>query len=191
MIENILKSALSLFVIMGPFASIPVFLSVTKGMNSGQRKSAALQAIGTATVVLFIFLFLGPLILQAFMIDIPSLKIAGGVVLTILGMELVLSISFRKKYKYSAAITLLGSPLLTGPGVIVTTMIFVQDYGHLVTAIAAAIALASSLAVMLVSNRISKALGEYGTYTLSRITGLLLVAVAVGFIIGGAKIAVA
>ena len=188
MIEEILRSASSLFVIMGPFASIPIFLSLTKGMSAKQKASAASKAIGTASVVLFAFLFFGGVILEAFMVDIASLKIAGGVVLTILGVELVLGISPAKKiYKYSPAITLLGCPLLTGPGVIVTTMIFVREYGHLITTIAAVIALTSSWAVLWFSGPIGKTLGSYWVDTISRVTGLLLVAVAVGFAISGAR----
>ncbi|MEW6592657.1 MAG: MarC family protein [Candidatus Hadarchaeota archaeon] len=191
MIEEILSSALSLFVIMGPFASIPVFISVTKGMNPKQRVSAATQAIGMAAVVLFAFLLFGQYILQVFLIDFNSLKIAGGIVLTILGIELVLGVFLVGKHRYSPAIALLGCPLLTGPGVIVTTMIFVQTYGHFITAVAAAISLAASWAVLWFSNRIRSALGSYWIETVSRVTGLLLAALAIALIINGVKAALA
>lgn len=191
MIDEILKSALSLFVIMGPFASIPVFLSLTKGMDVRQRFSAASKAIGTAGAVLFAFLFFGQVILSVFMIDFASLRIAGGVVLTILGVEMMLAISISGKGDYSPAITLLATPLLTGPGVIITTMIFVQEYGYLTTAVAAAIALFASLAVLWLSGHISKAIGSYWINTISRVTGLLLAALAVELIISGVKAAFA
>lgn len=191
MIDEILKSALSLFVIIGPFASIPVFLSFTKGMDSKQRFSAASKAIATASGVLFAFLFFGQLILSVFMIDFASLRIAGGIVLTILGIELMLAISISGKGDYSPAITLIATPLLTGPGVIVTTMIFVQEYGYITTVIAAVIALFSSWIVLWLSGRISKAIGNYWINTISRVTGLLLAALAVELIINGVKAAFA
>lgn len=110
--------------------------------------------------------------------------------MTILGAELVLGTSPEQKFvKYSPAITLLGSPLLTGPGVIVTTMIFVQEYGYFSTLVAAIIALMCSWAVLWLAARLSKLIGKYWVEAVSRITGLLLTAVAVEFIISGAKMA--
>lgn len=187
MIEGILSSALSLFVIMGPFASIPVFLSLTKDMKSKQRASAATKAILTAAIVLYAFLFFGQLILEAFMINLASLRIAGGIVLVILGVELMLGIGAERKYP--TAITLLATPLLSGPGVIVSTMIFVQQHGYIVTTISAAIALFASWLVLLFSWRISKAIPSYWIDTISRVTGLLLAALAADFVISGIKAA--
>ncbi len=172
---------------MAPFASIPVFISVTKGMKANERISASTKAIGTAAAVLFVFLFIGPLILQSFMIDIAYLRIGGGIVLTILGIELVLGLSFHTRYKFTAAITLLGCPLLSGPGVIVTSMLFVQTYGHLETAIAASIALVASWFVLTAAGTIHRLVGQYWVDTISRITGLLLVSVAIGFIVNGIR----
>jgi multiple antibiotic resistance protein len=173
---------------MGPFASIPVFLSVTKGMKEGQRARAISYAVGIAAIVLFTFLFFGQAILSVFMIDFQSLKIAGGIVLSILGIELVLGFSLtREKYRYSPAIVLLGTPLLTGPGVIVTTVIFVQEYGHVITMIAALAALLLSWITLWCSRYFVKALGKHGVEITSRVTGILLVAVAVEFIVAGVK----
>jgi multiple antibiotic resistance protein len=188
MLEEILKSALSLFVIMGPFSSIPVFLSVTKGMDAEGRARATSLAVGIAGAVLFAFLFFGQAILSAFMVDFPSLKIAGGVVLSILGVELVLGLSFaRGRYRYSPGVVLIGTPMLTGPGVIVTTVVFVREYGHLATAIAALVALAMSWAILWFSRFLVRALGEIGVEIVSRVTGILLVAVAVEFVVTGIK----
>ncbi len=188
MLEEVLKSFLSLFVIMAPFASIPVFLSVTEGMKEGQKTRAASHAVGIAAIVLFAFLFLGQAILSIFRIDFQSLKIAGGIVLSVLGVELVLGLSpARKKYKFSPAVVLIGTPLLSGPGVIVTTVIFVQEYGHIITAIAALAALVLSWLTLWSSRYFVKLLGKLGVEITSRVTGILLVAVAVEFVVTGVK----
>ncbi len=97
MLEEIIKSFLSLFVIMSAFASIPVFLSLTRKMDDKQKAQAVSYAVGIAAVVLFVFLFFGQAILSVFGIDFQSLKIAGGIVLSILGVELVLGLSFTSK----------------------------------------------------------------------------------------------
>jgi multiple antibiotic resistance protein len=188
MLGEIVKSSVSLFVIMSPFTSVPVFISLTKDMGESQRALAAFNAVGTAAAVLFAFLFFGRAILSVFGIDFHSLKIAGGIVLMILGIEIVLGLSpARKDLSYSPAISLIGTPLLTGPGVIVTSMILVQEYGYVVTIIASAASLVSSWFILWCSRYISRLLGRYGLETVSRVMGLLLVAVAVEFMLAGIK----
>ncbi|MGQ9787733.1 MAG: MarC family protein [Candidatus Hadarchaeaceae archaeon] len=189
MIEEIIKSSLTFFVIMGPFSSVPLFISVTKYMNPKQKVSAATRAIVTAGAVLFAFLFFGQFLLDIFMIDFASLSIAGGLVLTILGIELMLSLSIGGKGGSSPAITLLATPMLTGPGVIVTTMIFAQQHGYLVTSVSALISLVASWSILWLSSHISRAIGTSGTDIISRITGLLLTAFAIELIISGIKAA--
>ncbi len=160
---------------------------MTKGMDSKQRASAATRAILTAAVVLYAFLFFGQLILGAFMINLAALRIAGGIVLVILGVELMLGIGGG--HRYPTAITLLATPLLSGPGVIVSTMIFVQQYGYIVATISAAIALSVSWLVLWFSWGISRAIPSYWIDTISRVTGLLLAALAADFVISGIKAA--
>lgn len=82
---------------------------------------------------------------------------------------------------------LLGTPLLTGPGVIVTTVIFVEEYGYIITIIAALAALTSSWITLWCSRYLVKVLGKYGVDIASKVTGILLVAVAVEFVITGVK----
>ncbi len=188
MLEEVLKSFLSLFVIMSSFASIPVFLSMTRDMSDRQKAQAVSYAVGIAAIVLFIFLFFGQAILSVFGIDFQSLKIAGGIVLSILGVQLVLDLSAtRKKYEFSPAVVLIGTPLLSGPGAIVTTVIFVQAYGYIITTIAAVAALALSWLTLWGSRYFVKVLGKYGVEIISRVTGILLVAVAVEFVVAGIK----
>jgi len=186
MFGEVLRTFLSLFVIMGPFASAPVFISVTRKMDDKQRTEAAAYAIAIAALVLFTFLFFGNYILSAFMIDFNSLRIGGGIILAILGVELALGFSvIGGKKKYSPAVVLLGTPLLTGPGVIVTTLIFVGEYGYLITTIGALAALFLSWLTLLFSKHLIRTLKEPGVEILSTVTGILLVAVAVNFITTG------
>lgn len=188
MLEEILKSFLSLFMIMSSFASIPVFLSLTGGMDDKQKAQAVSYAVGIAAIVLFIFLFFGQAILSVFGIDFQSMKIAGGIVLSILGVELVLGLSpARKEHEFSPAVVLIGTPLLSGPGVIVTTVIFAQEYGYIITTIGALAALALSWLILWGSRYFIKVLGKYGVEITSRVTGILLVAVAVEFVVSGVK----
>ncbi len=188
MMAEVFRASISLFIIMSPFSSIPIFLAVTRNVRN--KLKPASQAIIVASVTLFTFLFLGQEIMDIFNISLSALKIAGGVVLTILGIELVLGTSFIKAEEgdYSPAISLIGTPLLTGPGVIVSTMIFTEEYGYIVTVISAVISLTASWLILLCSEYIDRFIGDFWRETISRITGFLLVAIAVEFIVSGVKL---
>ena len=186
--QEVARVSLSLLVIMNAFGSIPIFLLVTKGMNRRQRARAAGHAVGVAAIVLFAFLFFGRYILEIFRISLPSLKMGGGIVLAALGLEIVLGISFsRRRSGFSSALSLIGTPLLTGPGVIATTVIFVQEYGYVVTSLAALTVLGFSWLVLLNSSRLQRILGMNGVEIVSRVMGLLLVMVAMELIVDGVR----
>jgi multiple antibiotic resistance protein len=189
MAHEILAAFLSLFIIMDAFGSLPIFLSLTKGMGRRRERARATSyAVGVAGLVLFVFLFFGQDILTIFSLHLSSLKIAGGIVLVALGFEIVLGVGFiRKSFDFSPAITLIGTPLLTGPGVISTTMIFVQEYGYFITALAALAALGASWLVLFTAGFLRRVLGSGGLEIISRVIGLLLIAIAVELIIGGIK----
>lgn len=179
-----IRSFASLFVIMNPFASIPIFLGVTK--DSRYKSKAATQAISVAAGVLFSFLFFGRFILMAFGITLHSLKVGGGIILGILGIQLVLGRSiFEKERKYTPALTLIGTPMLTGPGVITMSMILVETYGHLITALASIVSLTLSWIILRTSEYIYKFAGENAVDIVSRVMGLLLTATATELVISG------
>ncbi len=190
MLEEAGKIFLALFVIMDPFASIPIFLLVTKGLEGKKVDRAAGYAVGVAALVLFFFLFLGEPLFRLLGIEFSSLRIGGGLVLGVLGMELVLGRSLlRKEKKGSPALSLIGTPMLTGPGVIVSTMIFVKSYGYLPVVLASFPLLASSWVVLRLSSFFSRVLGREGVEILSRVMGLLLVTIAVDLVMGGIEAA--
>ncbi|KUO41817.1 MAG: hypothetical protein APU95_04905 [Hadesarchaea archaeon YNP_N21] len=185
MFEGFVSSFISLFVVMDPFASIPVFLSVTKGKGRNKLHAAS-SAVGIAAAVLFAFIFFGQEMLSFFRVNFYSLQVAGGIVLLVLGVELVLGFSLtRGSYKYTPAISLIGTPLLTGPGAITLTTILVKEYGRLVVSMAAILALMLCLLVLWFSNYFTRFIGNYGIGTTSRVIGIFLVAIAVELILRG------
>ncbi|MFH1246798.1 MAG: MarC family protein, partial [Candidatus Micrarchaeota archaeon] len=107
----------------------------------------------------------------------------------IMGLELVLGISFPREKdvikKVPPAALIIGTPLITGPGVITTTILLSGQYGILITGVAAFLALVASWLVLRYSHIITKVIGETGSELLSRIMGLLLVAVAAQFALTG------
>lgn len=183
-----ISSFLLLFAIMDPFASLPVFIALTKKFRQEQKSKAADQALIVASITVLVFLLFGTLILDFFSITIANFKIAGGLVLLIMGIQLVLSLgkeSERKPKDFHVAATIIGVPLITGPGVITTTIVLVASNGILITLLAALASLFVNWLILKQSERLYKFLGDNVVEILSKIMGLLLMAVAVGFIRDG------
>ncbi|MEM2536341.1 MAG: MarC family protein, partial [Candidatus Hadarchaeales archaeon] len=93
----------------------------------------------------------------------------------------------KKEVKGSPALSLIGTPMLTGPGVIVSTMIFVKTYGYLPVLFASFPLLFLSWMVLRLSSFFHRVLGKDGIEILSRLMGLLLVTIAVDLVMGGVK----
>lgn len=184
--EELIKSFITLFIIMDPFMSAVFLLGYSKNMNPGQKQKAIIIAITVAGGLLFIFLFSGLFLLNILGISFNSFKIAGGLILLIMGVSTVLAIDFSSKSEQvNSAAILIGTPLLSGPGALTTIIILSKDYGYIIPGIAAALVLIASYLILQFSNKIREWIGTEIIEILSKVLGLLLAALAVDFIHGG------
>jgi multiple antibiotic resistance protein len=178
----------TLFVIMDPLGSIPLFLGLTGGRTPRTRKRLAGQAVLVSLLVITLFALVGQQVLGYLKIGVPALQGAGGLLLLIVALELLTDNGEdpSEVKDVNVALVPLGTPLLAGPGAIVATIVFVEQADQLgeYVAIAAGI-LAIHLSVYLAlrfSVSITKVLGDAGILLLTRISGLLLSAIAVQLI---------
>jgi len=184
--EGILEAFVTLFVIMDPLGSLPLFMSLTKGMPTKEIRRNVDKAVFVAAVLLFIFLFLGLKIFEFFGINLDSFQIAGGIILLIIGILYVFGTSLKYVKHHGTDLSIpIGTPLLTGPGAITTIIILVKQDGTLVTVIAAFLTLLATWIILLNSARLYKILGEHWSNVISRVMGIILAAVAVRFITEG------
>ena len=184
--NEILQAFITLFVIMDPFGNLPIFISLTKGLPLREIRSNYNRSIVVAGLLLFAFLFFGPLMFELFGINIDSFKIAGGIILLIIGILYVLGIGNKVLRSNSHDLVVpIGVPLLTGPGVITTTIMIVSENGIYVASIAAILTLLASWIIMMSAQPLYKLLGNHWTTIISRIMGILLAAIAVDFIVEG------
>lgn len=175
----------TLFVIMDPPGTVPIFIAVTASMTAKQRVRAARQAVVVAFGIIVAFAVFGQQLLDYLGITLPALQCAGGLLLLLVALELLTG---RDQAPGGAegvnvALVPLGTPLLAGPGAIVATMVFVQRAGPVADYVAI------GLGVLLVhvclwlamrfAGRIHRLLGVGGTTLVTRIAGLLLSAIAV------------
>jgi multiple antibiotic resistance protein len=179
----------TLVVIMDPPGNVPIFLSVTRGMTEKERHRAALIATATALLVISLFALLGRQILDYLNVSIEALQGAGGLLLLLVSLQLLRgddhdeSVEASPEERTSIAMVPLGTPLMAGPGAIVTTIVFVgqadgaQDWALIYAAIAAVL-LVSFLALRF-SGLLIRLIKPTGVLLLSRVAGMLLAAIAV------------
>jgi multiple antibiotic resistance protein len=179
----------TLFVIMDPPGTVPIFLALTSPMTAKQRKSAALTAVTVAFGVILAFALFGQSILNYLHVSLPALQASGGLLLLLVAMELLTGKAEEPTPSArgaNVALVPLGTPLLAGPGAIVSMMVFVQsahDAAHYVAIFTGLVAVCVCLwLAMRFANVIHRVLRESGTTLVTRIAGLLLAAIAVQMI---------
>lgn len=178
----------TLFVIMDPPGTIPLFLALTAGRTPKVRRRASWQAVLVAFGVIVVFAVFGQQILNYLGIGIPALQGAGGLLLVLVALELLTGQAEepREVEDVNVALVPLGTPLLAGPGAIVATIVFVRRADHLAGYLAVAAAIVAVHLVLYVFLRFSGAIirlvRESGISLITRISGLLLSAIAVQLI---------
>ncbi len=175
----------TLFVIMDPPGTVPIFIALTSSMTADQRVRAARQAVLVAFGVIVAFAVFGRALLGYLHVSLPALQGAGGLLLLLVALELLtgkdeLPISAQG---VNVALVPLGTPLLAGPGAIVATMVFVEQADTVPDYVAIGLGVllvhVSLWLVMRFAGRIRRLLGQSGTTLVTRIAGLLLSAIAV------------
>ena len=187
--EYISHEFVLLLVTINPFASVPVFLSVTAKMTAAERNRTAFRACLIASVILFFLLAFGQLFLEQIGVTLPALRVAGALVLLILGIRMVFGEVPGGSAESDApagdvAVFPLAMPMLAGGGSI-AAIVAMTD--HTVNSFAEqAVTAAVMLAVMVVifavlrsAETIQKLIGDTGTNVMSRVMGLVLAALAV------------
>jgi multiple antibiotic resistance protein len=175
----------TLFVIMDPVGTIPIFLSLTRGRSSASARRAAWQAVAVSFAVIVAFAFFGQQILAYLNISLPALQCAGGLLLLLVALELLTGKEQAPTAgaDVNVALVPLGTPLLAGPGAIVATMVFSQRVHHFAQFMAVGLGVTLVHVTIWLAMRFSlpilRVIREGGVVLVSRISGLLLSAIAV------------
>ncbi len=179
------EAFVTLFVIIDPPGTVPIFLGLTSTMTTRKRRRAARQAVLVAFGVIVAFAVFGQTILDYLGISLPALQAAGGLLLLLVALELLTDNAKEPEAQESVNIALvpLGTPLLAGPGAIVATMLFVQRADGLTDYVSVAAAIVAVHVVLFLVLRfaglIRRVLRDGGVTLVTRIAGVLLSAIAV------------
>jgi len=189
----------SIFILVDPFAAIPAFLVMTAYDDGVRRRRMAKRAAWTCLIVLGSFGLAGSWIFRAFGITLPAFEIAGGLILLLIGIDMLQARRSSTQEveperqegaeKEDVGITPLGIPMLAGPGAISTVMVLIGPKPELqhVAPVFAAIIVTSLISywVLSAAEMVRRRIGETGIRILVRLMGLLLTAIAVQFFLNG------
>nr|WP_276610936.1 MarC family protein [Kineococcus siccus] len=179
------ETFVTLFVIMDPLGTVPIFLGLTSAFSARERSRAARQAVLVALGVIVAFALFGQRILDYLHISLPALQTAGGLLLLLVALELLTGKGDEPTSAVGVNVALvpLGTPLLAGPGAIVATMVYAQQAETLADDLAVGAGIVAVHLTLYLSMRfagvVHRVLGESGVLLVTRIAGLLLSAIAV------------
>ena len=200
----------ALFAILNPLGNLPVFIGATGNETSGVQRAMAVLLCLFMVIFLLIFLFTGEFILNFFGISLPAFRIAGGIIILLMGINMIRGHMANvhgdtgvikggdfqvAESRLSNVLVPLGVPIFVGPGSISTIIVYAdkaKGFGEMsVMAVLIFIATLVVLAILVAGNWIGKLLGRQGLDIATRILGLILCAIAIQFIlegIGGATV---
>lgn len=184
---DLAKAAIVLFIIVDPFGNIPIFIGLTEKMTETQKRKVFNTACLVGFILLLVFAFTGLEIFSIFGVSIFSFEIAGGVLLLIIAIRILISGSIQESVESPESIGAvpIAIPLLVGPGAITTTIFNLQTYEVYVTVLAVMFVIGITWFILRYLNTIYKFLGKTGSIVIARVMSLLIAAIAVQYILVG------
>jgi multiple antibiotic resistance protein len=190
----------SILILVDPIAVVPTYLVITHGQSRAQRRLTAARACIAATILLVAFAAVGSSIFGLFGITMPAFRIAGGLILWLVAMDMLHGARTTQEgspeiseatVKDDVAITPLAMPMLAGPGAISTVMVLSGQARTTTQTIVVYVSILLALLIAWITLRAAEGLvlriGQTGIRVMTRIMGLLLAAIAVQFVITGVK----
>jgi multiple antibiotic resistance protein len=188
-IYSLVKASITLFVVIDPVGIIPLLVGLTKDMNESEKKRTFRLAFYVSLILLVVFAILGQQIMLFFGISVYSFKIAGGILLLLLSLEILFtgegSIKISSKEELGAVP--LAFPLLVGPGAITTTIVAIQSSGIIIGLGSIAIASIFTYLVLVSAEKIYFILGKTGSQVVAKVIAVFIAAIAIQYILTGVQ----
>ena len=199
----------SLIIIVNPLGATLIYVSLTTNLERSQKEIIARDSCRFSLIVLIVVAIAGAFILQLFGISLAAFRIAGGILLFGIGMEMVYAKTSRTKLtateKYESrenddiALMPIAIPMIAGPGAITTTIVLMNEAGargsdaipaaYTIVILAIVLSIAITYFMMKNSDYIMTKVGQREYRAINRLMGMLLIAIAVQFVINGVRIA--
>jgi len=178
----------ALFIVVNPLGSVPIFMGLTKNMDESQRRKTFQLATVSGLILLTVFSLLGQNILLLFGISLNSFMIAGGVLLLVVAVRLLIVGGWSEQIvSESVGAVPIGCPLLVGPGAITTSILSLQSSGILTTLLSVLLTFIIVWLILRFIDPIYQVLGKNGSLVITRVMALLIASIAIQYILQGAK----
>lgn len=191
----------TLFVVIDPIGTVPIFVALTQGLTQARRRTIALRACVIAAILLALFGLAGEDFLRAVGISMPAFQIAGGLLLFLTALDMLFDRRARRRADHAdegpgvvvddPSVFPLAMPLIAGPGAMATMVLLISEAGRdaqgiaTVTAVMLAV-VALAFVLFLAAGLLERLLRRTGTMVVTRLFGLLLAALSVQFVLNGA-----
>jgi multiple antibiotic resistance protein len=202
-IELYVSSLITFFVVIDPPGCAPIYAGLTAGASAVQRRSMAVRAVLVASAILIVFALFGEDLLRALGISLASFRIAGGIMLFLIALEMVFEKRTQRREDRAqkiietpevedVSVFPMAMPMIAGPGSIASVMLLMGRNDGLERSLVVLGALASilllTLLALLAAGPIMRVLGAKIEAVITRLLGVLLAALAVQFVIDGVRI---
>jgi multiple antibiotic resistance protein len=180
MIKNFLLAFIPVFVAVDAIGVLPIFVSLTHGLKSKERTKIIIESMITAICLAVFFIFLGKAVFKFLGITVGDFMIAGGIILFCIAIIDIINPEKKRHLpiKELGAVPL-GTPLIVGPAVLTTALIILEEYGLPATLLSVVINVLIAGFIFSLSGILIKIFGEAGSKALSKVTSLLLAAIAI------------
>lgn len=195
--QDAINDFITIWVIVDPIAALPVFIALTASYDQPTRRKVALAAVLVSLAVLVFFICLGQIIIESMGISLRSFEVAGGIILFVFAVDLVIG-QHKPASREAAgaptplqlAVYPLAIPNLAGPGSMLTVMLrtdnsrfSILEQAHTAASLAAVLAI--TFVLLLFANQVTRLIGIGGANVLKRIMGMIIAAYAVNLVFGG------
>lgn len=202
MIDLFVSAFITFFVVIDPPGCAPIYASLTKGANAAQRRSMAIRATLVAGAILLVFALFGEQLLGALHIELNSFRIAGGIMLFLIALDMVFEKRTQRREERAqkiidtpeiedVSIFPMAMPMIAGPGSIASVMLLTGQNEGLDRAVIVLSALGAvlmlTLLALLAAGPIMRVLGQQTEAVITRLLGVLLGALAAQFVIDGLR----
>jgi multiple antibiotic resistance protein len=182
-LEPFILTFIPIFVAVDAIGNIPLFVSLVEGATKKQRGKIIIDSVTTATAVAILFMFVGKWALNVIGITIPDFQIAGGILLFVIAVRLLLPGTYKTLlsdgHDKDIGVFPLGTPLITGPAVLTTTLMMLDSFGPVCTFVSLVLNMLIVWLTLFQADSIMKFLGAGGTRAFSKIMYILLAAIGV------------
>jgi multiple antibiotic resistance protein len=191
-LSDLLLAFTAQFVALDIVGTLPMFIAITRDMDSAARRRIVDQSLLVAFSVALLFLLAGPLVLRSLEIKFYDFRIAGGLILLLVSLADLVGGpgAVHQSASGSTGVVPLAVPLITGPGVLTTIMLQGDKLGPLATLLAMAPNYLLAWFLLRRSDMVTRVIGKDGTVIVSKIAALLLASIAVAMIRDGVFVAV-